>query len=112
MTTTESMADLVIATQKELGKRLLGNMERQLYQFDKLFPRPTGDIHLPILKPDKAITVKQMIEKLSALDGDLKLYVRYDAGYDSGGGTWMDDITDSDKYEVLDMESHVVIDVS
>ena len=55
---------------------------------------------------------KEMIEKLSALDGDLKLYVRHDQGCDSFTGTWIDDILDSDKYEVLDMESHVVIDVS
>lgn len=112
MTVTESMADLVITHQKAIGKALFDDLARQLSEYDKIFPKCSVDVNLPILKPDKAMTVKQVIEKLSALDGDLKIYVRYDAGYDSGGGTWIDDVTNSDKYEILDMESHVVIDVS
>ncbi len=109
---SESFADLIVATQKELGKAVIDDLARQLDDFKKFFPNPSGDIHLPILEPDKAMTVKQLIDKLSALDGDLKVYVRHDEGYDSGGGTWIDDVTDSDKYEILDMESHVVIDVT
>ena len=123
----EAFADLVSTTQKRLGKahfdnlncqlswlgkRQIEEMARQLDTYVRVFPKRTGDIHLPILEPDKAMTVKQLIEKLSALDGDLKVYIRYDAGCDSGSGTWIDDIADTDKYEVLDMESHVVIDVT
>ena len=110
--TTESIADLIIATQKDLGRVMVKELERQFFDFYPELPRRTGDVHLPILQPDKAMTVKQLIEKLSALDGDLKVYIRHDEGEMSDGGTWMDDVTDKDTYEVLDMESHVVIDVT
>ena len=112
---TEAFSDLITLTQKQLGwlaHTKIEEMAKSLDSYGRVFPNPTGDIHLPILDPDKAMTVKQLIEKLSALDGDLKVYIRHDEGEMSDGGTWMDDVTDKDKYEVLDMESHVVIDVT